>query len=278
MFPEYEEIYAYNGNTKTQLLHSLSGITFPCPHYEVIRKHSMTYSIEYIYDGEGVIQEDDKIYKVSAGDFFILHPNCYHHYYTNPKKPWKKIFFTSDGDPTFIKTLLTLFKIDKIVLFKGLNSPVRLEEIFDLIKTNETDISHELEQLICLLITDLAYLSKLKNEQDNTFSRAKAFIDKRITTRIPVSEVASYIGLDNAYFSRAFKKEYGMTPSQYITTKKIELSEQLLSDTSLSINEIASQLSFTDTTHFIKTFRSLNNITPAEYRKTIRQTILYEKK
>ena len=272
LFPGAEKIYHYVGSPQTQILDGLSGITFPAPEYEIIRKHSVSYSIEYVFEGEGVIQENDKIYKVSAGDFFILHPNCYHHYFANPKNPWKKIFFTTDGDPTFIKTLLSLYHIDKIVLFKSLNSPLRLEEIFELFKSDKEDITQDLERLVCMLIVDLAHASKLNNNSLISLSTAKSFIDKRITTRIPVAEVADYVGLDYAYFSRAFKKKYGISPSQYILHKKIELSSQLLKETELPINAIASQLSFTDTTHFIKTFKSINGTTPTEYRKHIKQT------
>ena len=35
----------------------------------------------YIYEGEGVVQENKDIYTLSSGDFYILHPNMYQHFY-----------------------------------------------------------------------------------------------------------------------------------------------------------------------------------------------------
>lgn len=88
-----EEIYQYVGSPDTLILHSLSGISHPDPTHKMRRKNSDLYSLEYIYEGEGVIQQNNQIYKVSAGDLFILHPGTYHYYYTNAIRPWKKIFY-----------------------------------------------------------------------------------------------------------------------------------------------------------------------------------------
>ena len=57
-----EEIYEYVAQNSMHLCGTLSGITFPDPKYEIIRRLSPVYSIEYIYSGEGVIQEKD-VYK-----------------------------------------------------------------------------------------------------------------------------------------------------------------------------------------------------------------------
>ena len=81
-----EEIYKYVGTTDSTMLHALAGISEADPSYEIKRTNSDTYSIEYVYSGEGTIQENDSIFNVSEGDFFILHPNKYHHYYSNKKK------------------------------------------------------------------------------------------------------------------------------------------------------------------------------------------------
>lgn len=51
-----EEIYKYVGTTDTSMLHALAGISEPDPIYEIRRPNSDTYSIEYVYSGEGTIQ------------------------------------------------------------------------------------------------------------------------------------------------------------------------------------------------------------------------------
>lgn len=265
---DFEEIYEYYGSTETQLAYLMAGITYPDPSYEIKRKIASCFSIEYVYEGEGVIQEDSHIYKVSAGDFFILHPGCLHHYYANPKNPWKKIFFAGHYKTDFLLTLLKLYGINNIVYFGKLHSPVLLEDIMELLKTNENNITDQLEILIFRMVLALSnHVKKPANDLSPT-ALGKEYINSRLMMRVTVSEVAKYVNLDYSYFSRAFKKTYGITPSAYILRQKLELSKALLSDTTLSVHNISDKLAFFDTSHFSHAFTEHFGISPAKFRET----------
>ena len=268
-FP-YEEMYEYIGTSETQILHLLSGITGPDPGYEVKRMHSDCYSIEYVYEGEGIIQENSRIYKVCAGDFFILHPNAFHHYYANPKNPWKKIFFTISQKTDFATTLLRLYKIEDIIHFGKIGTPLYLEQIMALFKSGDEDITFELEDLIIRTLTALARLPKLHRLPDSPITSAKTYIDNHITERVLLSEVAKQVSLDASYLSRAFKKTYGMSPSDYIRQQKMALAESLLSNTVLSVEDISARLSFYDVAHFSSAFTKYHGLSPSEYRSAPR--------
>lgn len=264
-FPQ-EELYEYIGTTETQIFHLLSGITHPDPAYEVTRMHSDCYSIEYVYEGKGVIQENSHIYKVSAGDFFILHPHTFQHYYADPQNPWKKIFFTVNKKTNFATTLLHLYKIDDIVHFGKTNTPFYLEDILTLLRSEQTDITDQLEDLIIRTITSLARIPKATPQPVSPIANAKAYIDENITERIVLSEVAKAVSLDTSYLSRAFKKAYGASPSNYIKKRKMTLAESLLSNTVLSVEEISQRLSFCNVAHFSSSFTNYHGISPSEYR------------
>ncbi|MCR4578320.1 MAG: helix-turn-helix transcriptional regulator [Clostridiales bacterium] len=66
--------------------------------------------------------------------------------------------------------------------------------------------------------------------------------------------------------TRLIKRATGQTFSQLLTNKRIENSKQLLIDTSLSILEIAQQVGYESSDHFIRTFKNKCGITPNEYR------------
>lgn len=261
-----EEIYQYVGTPDTLILHSLSGISYPDSSYEMKRKNSHMYSIEYIYEGEGAIQQNNQIFKVSAGDFFILHPGTYHHYYSNPKNPWKKIFFTVDASPRFIDSLLKLYDIEHLIYLPKVYNPNRLEQIFELLKNDDGNTHRRLENLVFNMIAEISDAYRKLQYNNSIISVAKKFIDKRITTKIAISEVCEYVNLDISYFGRLFKKTYGLTPSAYILQKKIEESKLLLTQTPMSINDIANHYSFTDSSHYIRSFINLVGISPSQYR------------
>lgn len=270
-FPDFEEIYEYIGTTQSNILYCYSGITYPTPDYEIIRKNSFAYSIEYIMEGSGVIQENDKIYTLSAGDFFILHPGTYHHYFSNPKNPWKKIFFVIEHEYKFIDGLLDLYKMNDVTLVRNVNSPLRLDKIFELLKSENQLSDLTLEKHIMNMIAELAHL--LSNEPVNTspVDRAKAFINTRIKTDLFVRDVAEYVNFDISYFGRIFKKEVGVTPEQYIIAQKLEIAKNLLSHTDASIKTISTQLAFYEPSYFSRLFKKYCGCSPLEYRKNTKR-------
>lgn len=262
-----EEIYEYVAQNSMHLCGALSGITFPDPRYEIIRRLSPVYSIEYVYSGEGVIQEKDKIYKVSAGDFFILHPNCYHHYYANPKNPWKKIFLTLNDGNSFPTTLLKLYKIENITVFHTLNTPLNLEKIFRRLRSGDAVKASELETYVFELFAELAYHSNAAAKVSSTAEIAKNYIDKCLNTQITISKLSEYVGLSPSYLCRVFKNNYGLSPSAYIQNEKIDHAKVLLAQTSMSIKEISESFSFSDVSHFSHIFTKSVGMSPSKYRE-----------
>lgn len=265
-----EEIYDYVGTIENQILHAFSGITFPDSKYEIVRKNAICYSIEYVYEGEGVIQENDKMYKVQAGDFFILHPNCYHHYYANPKNPWKKIFIMIDGDITFPKMLLDKYELSEVTHFPQLNSPLFLEDILELFKSGSHNISQKFEILICSTIIKLAHISKNVISSYNAINKAKKLIDKQINRNLNLEEIAAYSNISVSFLCREFKKTFGVTPHNYILNSKIELAKTMLINTEEHIHWISDRFSFSNVAHFSQAFTKIVGMTPSVFREQYR--------
>lgn len=262
-----EEIYDYIGTTNNQILLALSGITYPDSRYEMRRKDAHCYSIEYIYEGEGVIQENKKIYKVKAGDFFVLHPNCYHHYYTNPKNPWKKIFLVICGGIAFPEIILKQYQISDITFFPQINTPLMLEEIFELFKSTDSDISRKLEILLCSMIINLAHLSKKVDSDYTSINTAKKYIDKKINAKLTLDKIAKYANISVSFLYREFKKTHGVTPYTYILNSKIELAKTMLIETDDTVQTISERFSFSDAAHFSKAFTKIVGVSPSVFRK-----------
>lgn len=267
-----EQIYDYVGTTDNQILHALSGITYPDSKYKMFRRNAPCYSFEYVYEGEGELQENNEIHKVSAGDFFILHPNCYHHYHANPKNPWKKIFLMIDGDTTLPSVMLKQYNIYDITYFPQLCNPLELETIFELLKSNNANISQKFETLLCSLIIELAHLSKTTFSEISAINVAKNFIDKKINTKLTLEEIAAYTNVSVSFLCREFKKAFGVTPYTYILRAKIEFAKTMLLETNITVQTIAERFSFADAAHFSKAFSKIVGISPSKFRETHEKT------
>lgn len=262
-----EEIYDYVGTTDNQMLYALSGISYPDTKYEILRKNSLGYSFEYVYEGCGVIQENKRIYKVQAGDFFILHPNCYHHYYTDKKNPWKKIFLMIDGGIALSTVMLEQYNISDITFFPQLNTPLMLEEIFALLKSDNTNVSQKFETLLCSMIIKLAHLQKTVVSDFSSINKAKKFIDKKINAKLTLDEIANYSNISVSFLCREFKKTFGITPYNYILNSKIEFAKTILVETEETIQSISERFTFSDVAHFSKAFTKIVGMSPSVFRE-----------
>lgn len=92
------------------------------------------------------------------------------------------------------------------------------------------------------------------------------YIYAHITERSTIEDLAEYTGLSASYLSRLFKKETGVSVSDYVREKKIEKAQHLLKYCDYSLIEIANYLSFSSQSHFIQLFKEFTGMTPKKYR------------
>lgn len=262
-----EDVYPYFGNDSEHIKFAICGITYVNKNYYQRRPNSVLCTIEYVFDGEGTVCENGITHNVKKGDFFFLHFGADQIYYTSQENPWQKMFITIDCDTVFVNTLLRLYDIEHKFIFRNVNSPMSLEKIIELIKSNDSDCARELESLLATLIIELAHTSTETSGIHSVMDKAKKYIEKNINSKITVTDLCNFLNISQSYFRTVFKKETGMSPNQYIHTRKIEHSKVLLEQTSMPISEITDMLSFNSIPHFTKIFKNITGETPGEYRK-----------
>ncbi|MBQ7680530.1 MAG: helix-turn-helix transcriptional regulator [Butyrivibrio sp.] len=97
------------------------------------------------------------------------------------------------------------------------------------------------------------------------------YIRMHITEPLPLQTLAELCGYTEYYYSRKFKREVGLTPSEFINQTKIFHAKLLLKDSNDSIQAISEQLQFSSRTYFTRVFEELAGVTPSSYRKSARQ-------
>lgn len=91
-------------------------------------------------------------------------------------------------------------------------------------------------------------------------------IDASLTADLSLKRFARDLFLNTSYLSALFKKEVGMTLTDYVNKSRIEYAKKLLKSTTLSIQNIAAQSGFSDIHYFNRLFRRETGHSPKEWR------------
>lgn len=94
-----------------------------------------------------------------------------------------------------------------------------------------------------------------------------ARFDAHGNSRMTVAEMAATVGLSESWFTTVFKQTSGKTPLQWQLARRIETAQRLLTESDLSVADIAVQLGFSDQAHLTKVFRHVVGETPAAWRR-----------
>lgn len=95
---------------------------------------------------------------------------------------------------------------------------------------------------------------------------ATEYIEKHLTDALSVQKVAETLSLHPDYLSRTFRKTMGITMTDYIKKRRVEVSCHMLLESNISCTQIASFLGFSSCSHYIESFKKFYTITPQEYR------------
>lgn len=95
-----------------------------------------------------------------------------------------------------------------------------------------------------------------------------ACLQERYTENLSLKELAGIFHMSEKYFSRYFKKNFQMTLTDYLNSLRLENAARLLSDTTLSVTEVAFQSGFNNVSYFIRTFKAAFGCSPLRYRKS----------
>lgn len=91
---------------------------------------------------------------------------------------------------------------------------------------------------------------------------------------IGLEECARHFNYNANYLSRWFKKKMGMTYTDFVISKKMELCKNMLVESDISVNELAEKFGYSSPQNFIRVFKKYTLMTPGQYRKIEREKLI----
>lgn len=109
--------------------------------------------------------------------------------------------------------------------------------------------------------------SDIRLKKNSPLYPAIMYINAHPKEMITMKSMAELCHLSESYFSRLFSKEMGENFVNYVNRGKIARSKKLLRETSFSVAQIAGEVGYMDTSHFIRMFKRFEGVTPTIYRQ-----------
>jgi DNA-binding LacI/PurR family transcriptional regulator/AraC-like DNA-binding protein len=97
--------------------------------------------------------------------------------------------------------------------------------------------------------------------------RAIVYLNKNATNQISRWQLAEAVNVSEDYLTRIFRKEEGLSPWDYLNRYRIHIATRLLQQTSMTINEVASQSGFQDQAYFCRVFKKAMGCNPGKIRQ-----------
>ena len=126
------------------------------------------------------------------------------------------------------------------------------------------ELAQEMDRMLLLLCGFLSSQSKA----DQLARRAREYIEAHYADPdLSVAQAAELLGITPAYLSRRFRQQYGAALPEAICKTRIGHAKRLLSETALSLNEVAVSCGFINSNALIRTFKRYEGVTPGKYRE-----------
>lgn len=104
-------------------------------------------------------------------------------------------------------------------------------------------------------------------QSESVIEKVKGYIKLNIAQDLSREDIASHVFLNPDYLTRIFKKETGMSVSEYLFLERIKVAQELLVNTDMPISAIASYIGYANFSHFSRMFKKHTDLTPNEYRQ-----------
>jgi len=105
-----------------------------------------------------------------------------------------------------------------------------------------------------------------KSHNDEVVLKAQEYIEKNVTQKFSVDELAATVAVGRRSFERRFKLATNNTVLEYMQRVKIEAAKRSFESSRKNISEVMFDVGYTDTKAFRTIFKKITGLSPAEYR------------
>ena len=166
-----------------------------------------------------------------------------------------------DCEESFAELMNSALNVSPTLNKKQLESSIR-----DLPRFSKEKL--EAFSLLLPMISEYIETNNLLVNSDMTIGQlVKSYVKNNLSKKITLADLAWNLHCSTVTITEHFKEEYGMTVMEYVMKKRMEKAVRLLTNSELSIREIAEECGFTDDEYFSRCFKNAYGTPPNNWRR-----------
>ena len=229
----------------------------------------------FIVSGKGQFLIQDQIFPVDVNNLVIINPNVAHTEDSLNAQPLEYIVLGIEGVELATSEnsngqFCILDHFESMEIFSCMRNILREMELKN---TGYEDICQAYMEILIIRLMRSTSLAVQSEPQVISGNRqcavARRYIDLHFKEALTLEQLADEVHMNKYYLSHAFKREYGVSPINYMISRRVEESKYLLAETDLPMSQISQLLGFSSLSYFSQVFRRSQNISPMEYRKSV---------
>ena len=241
--------------------------------HSVPHTHNHT-ELFFIVSGKGQFLIQDQVFPVDVNNLVIINPNVPHTEASLNAQPLEYIVLGIDGIELATKEnsngeFCILDHFESVDISSCLRNILREMELKN---TGYMDVCQAYMEILIIRLmrnTDLAVQTQPQVISGNSQCAAvRRYIDLHFKEPLTLEQLSEEAHINKYYLSHAFKREYGVSPINYMISRRIDESKYLLAETDLSMSQIAQLLGFSSLSYFSQVFRKIHGSSPMEFRQS----------
>lgn len=108
---------------------------------------------------------------------------------------------------------------------------------------------------------------------DENIALLQEWLARNMSKHLRLQDLCEQCGLSERSLLRRFRRATGHTPLRYLQRLRMELAQDLLQNSNLSIEEVSLQCGYVDASYFCKLFKAHTASSPGEYRQAVRRKL-----
>lgn len=92
-----------------------------------------------------------------------------------------------------------------------------------------------------------------------------------VRNKIYIEDIARELKVSPSYLARKFKEEVGVSPHDFLLSRRIKKAKKLLAETDVDIAAIADECGFSHQSHLTRYFAKEAGMTPSKYRQYVKR-------